>query len=79
MRMKTDEVITHITDDMGNDVLKPLSLDHEFEALCVVADAADQEHRMHCLLLSSNCPICKALAELDQVRTARQPSSAFTA
>jgi hypothetical protein len=78
--MKTDEFITHITDDMGNDVLKPLSLDHEYEALCAVADAADQEHRAHCLLLTSNCPICKALATLDEVRQAqRQPADAAAA
>jgi hypothetical protein len=33
-----------------------------------VAEAADEEHRAHCLLLTSNCPLCKALAELDKVR-----------
>ena len=66
--MKRNEFITHITDDMGNDVVEPLELGPEFAALCAVADAADEEHRAHCLRLTSNCPICKALAELDQVR-----------
>lgn len=66
--MKTDEAITHITDDMGNDVVTPLRLDQEYDALCAVAEAADQDHRANCRLLTKNCPICKALAELDVVR-----------
>jgi hypothetical protein len=66
--MKTDEVITHITDDMGNDVVTPFQLDKEYDALCAVAEAAEQDHRAHCLLLTIDCPICKALAELDMVR-----------
>jgi len=59
---------THITDDMGNDVVAPSQLDAEYDALSAVADAADEQHRAHCLLLTVNCPICKALAELDLVR-----------
>ena len=70
--MKTDEVITHITDDMGNDVVTPLQLDGEFDALCAVAAAADEAHRAHCLLLTNSCPLCKALAELDMIRLARR-------
>jgi len=66
--MKTDEAIRHITDDMGNDVVTPSQFNQEFDALCAVAEAADEEHRAHCLLLTINCPICKALAELDLVR-----------
>jgi kynurenine formamidase len=66
--MKITQGRTHITDDMGNDVVAPSQLDAEYDALCAVADAADEEHRMHCLLLTANCPICKALAELDEVR-----------
>jgi hypothetical protein len=65
--MKTDERLIHITDDMGNDVVNP-RVDKEYEALCAVADAAEQEHRAHCLLLTSNCPLCRALAKLDSVR-----------
>ena len=65
--MKTDERLIHITDDMGNDVVNPL-MDKEYEALCAVADAAEEGHRAHCLLLTSNCPLCQALAELDKVR-----------
>ena len=67
--MKTDEALRHITDDMGNDVVTPSRLDNEYDALCAVAEAADQDHRAHCLLLTINCPICKALAELDMVRS----------
>ncbi len=66
--MRTNEVISHITDDMGNDVVTPLQLDEEYDALRAVAEAADEEHRAHCLLLTNNCPLCKALAELDFVR-----------
>ncbi|MEI6078499.1 MAG: hypothetical protein WCS94_23165 [Verrucomicrobiota bacterium] len=77
--MKTDEFITHITDDMGNDLLKPVQLDHEYEALCAVADAAEETHRVHCLLPTSNCPICKALAELDASRLAQHQPSAVVA
>lgn len=58
----------HITDDMGNDVVAASQMDAEYDALCAVADAADEEHRTHCLLLTQNCPLCRALAELDQVR-----------
>ena len=65
--MKTNEVITHITDDLGNDVVTPRELDDEYGALCAVAEAADESHRAHCLLLTTNCPICKALAALDIV------------
>jgi hypothetical protein len=77
--MNTDEIITHITDDMGNDLLKPIQLDHEYEALCAVADAAEEAHRAHCLLLTSNCPICKALAELDAIRLAQHQPAAVAA
>ena len=66
--MRTDEIITHITDDLGNNVVTPLHLDEEFDALCVVAEAAEADHRAHCLLLTNNCPLCRALAELDIVR-----------
>ena len=66
--MNTDQGRIHITDDLGNDVVTPSALDEEYAALCAVADAADQEHRAHCLLLTTNCPICKALAELDGIR-----------
>ena len=66
--MKTEEVITHITDDMGNDVVTPSPFDKEYDALRAVAEAADQDHRSNCRLLSTNCPICSALANLDQVR-----------
>ena len=66
--MKTAEPISHVTDDLGNDVETPSPLDQEFAALCAVADAADEDHRAHCLLLTLNCPICKALAQLDIVR-----------
>ena len=66
--MKTTEVLSHVTDDLGNDVVTPSRLDEEYAALCAVADAADQDHRAHCLLLTNNCPICKALADLDVAR-----------
>jgi hypothetical protein len=59
---------THITDDLGNDVVTPSQLDKEYDALCAVADAADDHHRSHCLLLTVNCPICQALAVLDLIR-----------
>jgi hypothetical protein len=71
--MKTDKPRRHITDDMGNDVVTPTMLDKEFDILCAVAEAADQDHRAHCLLLTTNCPICKALAELDMVRQNQGP------
>ena len=77
--MKTDEILTHITDDMGNDVLKPLALDHEYECLCAVAEAAEETHRAHCLLPTVNCPLCKALAELDEIRIAQRQSTAVAA
>lgn len=66
--MKTDQGRIHITDDLGNDVVTPAEPDQEYAALCAVAEAADEDHRAHCLLLTTNCPICKALAELDLVR-----------
>lgn len=66
--MKTALGRTHITDDLGNDVVTPSRWDREYDALCAVAEAADDEHRTHCLLLTSNCPICKALAALDVIR-----------
>lgn len=66
--MKIDQGRKHITDDLGNDVITPSELDQEYAVLCAVAEAADEEHRAHCLLLTANCPICKALAELDVVR-----------
>ena len=69
--MKKDESLRHITDDMGNDVVTPSLLDNEYDILCAVAEAAEQDHRAHCLLLTINCPICKALAELDMVRQNR--------
>lgn len=58
----------HITDDMGNDVVTASQMDAEYDALCAVAEAADEAHREHCLLLTQNCPICRALDKLDQVR-----------
>jgi len=58
----------HVTDDLGNDVVTPSQSDAEFDALCAVADAADDQHRAHCLQLTVNCPICKALAALDDIR-----------
>lgn len=67
-RMKTAEGRTHVTDDTGNDIIVPTQYDTEYDALCAVADAADDEHRAHCLQLTVNCPICKALANLDLVR-----------
>ena len=63
--------ITHITDDMGNDVVEPLELDAEFTALCAVAKAAEEHHK-RCNLLPAKCPICRALAELELIRQ-RQP------
>ena len=66
--MKIEAGRTHITDDMGNDVVAPSPQDKEYDALCAVADAADEQHRSHCLLLTANCPICKTLAQLDSVR-----------
>ena len=69
--MKAETAVRHITDDMGNDVVTPAGLDAEYEALCAVADAADEQHRAHCLLLTANCPICRALAALDVVRQSR--------
>ena len=69
--MKTEQMIAHITDDMGNDIVTPVKLDREFEALCAVAEAADEYHRTNCRLLTTNCPLCSALAELDAVRHRR--------
>lgn len=66
--MKVDAGRIHITDDLGNDVVPPSEEDNEYQALCAVADAAEEQHRSHCLLLTVNCPICKALAELDAIR-----------
>lgn len=66
--MKIAQGRTHITDDQGNDVVTPTPLDTEYDALCAVAEAADDEHRAHCLLLTANCPICKALAALELIR-----------
>jgi len=66
--MKTEHAIRHVTDDLGNDVVTPAVLGDEYTALCAVASAADAEHRTHCLLLTANCPICRALAALDMVR-----------
>lgn len=66
--MKTAIGRTHITDDMGNDVVTLSQSDEEYAALCAVAEVADEEHRAHCLLLTNSCPLCQALAELDQVR-----------
>ena len=34
-------------------------------ALCADVESAYQSHREHCLLLTVNCPICQALADLD--------------
>ena len=65
---------THITDDMGNDVVTATQLDAEYDALCAVADAADEEHRTHCLQLTQNCAICRALDELDQIRQSQRRS-----
>lgn len=67
--MKTAIGRTHVTDDMGNDVVTPSQFDVEYAALNAVAEAAEAEHRAHCLLLTNNCPICHALAELDEVRS----------
>ncbi|HUC86638.1 MAG TPA: hypothetical protein VL970_15685 [Candidatus Acidoferrales bacterium] len=66
--MKTAIGRIHITDDMGNDVVTSSQFDAEFAALSAVAEAAEEEHRAHCLLLTNNCPLCRALAELDEVR-----------
>lgn len=66
--MNTAQGRTHITDDLGNDVVTPSRWDREYDALCAVAEAADEAHRTHCLLLTMNCPICKALAALDAIR-----------
>ncbi len=66
--MKTDLGRTHITDDMGNDVVTSSQVGEEYDALCAVAEAAETEHRAHCLLLTSDCPLCQALTELDDVR-----------
>jgi hypothetical protein len=57
----------HITDDMGNDVVPTSKFNLEYEALCAVAEAAEEQHRSHCLLLTADCPICRALAHLDAV------------
>lgn len=65
---------THITDDLGNDVVPPTQLEVEYDALCAVANAADDDHRAHCLLLTPNCPICKALAALDAIRLSANAS-----
>jgi hypothetical protein len=59
----------HITDDMGNDVVPASWQNREYDALCALASAADDHHRSHCLLLTTNCPICKALAQLDLIRS----------
>lgn len=72
LSMKSAIGRTHITDDMGNDVVTTSQFDAEFSALCAVADAADEEHRSHCLLLTDNCPLCHALTELDAVRAEQQ-------
>jgi len=72
--MKIAQGRTHITDDLGNDVVTPTQLDAEYDALCAVAEAADDDHRAHCLLLTPNCPICKALAELDAIRQSQRPA-----
>jgi hypothetical protein len=66
--MNTTHGRIHITDDLGNDVVAPSLMDEEYDALCAVAAAAEQEHRAHCLLLTSNCPICRALDTLDEAR-----------
>lgn len=66
--MNTAHGRIHITDDLGNDVVAPSRLDEEYDALCAVADAAEQEHRAHCLQLTANCPLCQALARLDAVQ-----------
>jgi hypothetical protein len=66
--MKTAIGRTHITDDMGNDVVTVSPSDTEYSALLAVAEAAEQEHRAHCLLLTETCPLCQALAELDEIR-----------
>ena len=65
--MRINTPISHITDDLGNDVVTPVLLDEEFTALCAVAKAAEEHHK-HCDLLPAKCPICTALAELDLVR-----------
>jgi hypothetical protein len=72
MGMKTVQGRIHITDDMGNDVVTPSQGDEEYAALVAVAEAAEGEHRAHCLQLTSNCPICQALASLDAVRKAQR-------
>ena len=71
--MNAEEIVAHLTDDMGNDVVQPVELDEEYRVLCAVADAADEQHRAHCLLRTVNCPICKALADLDLVRQKHGP------
>jgi hypothetical protein len=74
--MKTAQIRTHITDDLGNDVVAPSQMDEEYDALCAVAEAAEQEHRAHCRQLTTNCPICQALAELDRVQRQQQQCAA---
>jgi len=68
--MNTDHGRIHITDDLGNDVVAPTLMDREYDALCAVAEAAEETHRAHCLLHTADCPICKALDALDAVRRA---------
>ena len=72
--MNTTHGRTHITDDMGNDIVTASQMDAEYDALCAVAEAADAEHRTHCLLLTQNCPLCLALDELDHIRQSQQQS-----
>jgi hypothetical protein len=60
---------------MGNDVVPSSRIEDEYAALCAVAEAADEEHRTHCLLLTSTCPLCHALAALDEIRQAQQVRS----
>lgn len=66
--MKVDAGRIHVTDDLGNDVVPTSQDDREFQALCAVAEAAESEHRAHCLLLTANCPLCKALDALDIIQ-----------
>lgn len=65
---------THITADTGNHAAASSPSDNEYAALCAVAEAADNEHRTHCLLLTTTCPLCHALAALDEIRQAQQQS-----
>ena len=62
--MKTAIVPTGITTNLYPTPSTPLA-EQKHAALCADVESAYQKHRDHCLLLTVNCPICKALADLD--------------